>query len=768
LTIASASTTHRVNNDRVTEMKLLLKHEQKCFTILRNLGSVEANSNQITREIAIEAGMGKDTKTPEATLRSQIFHGKAKNLFVLNRNVTPHTFRLKPWVVEYLNRKLTTNALNDEGQTDSEKFERPSADVTPSIVCRDTTDPTLAKITKIIDNIARSHEDVTTLRELLKNYPSQKPVLYNELVLQRKNLELMIKDAGFKLPKTNEYETEFRLRSKMGGDKLPHCVWYLPQICAAMEVFCSLYIKDKKWVNVDANIQSGKTGVMSYLIAICHVNGNLCVDDVDFVPPDNDAIFALTAMSDTDALKQTQTRLGRIAVPDTNILHLPHITHGHKRLKAILEKATSKESVLIIDDESHIGTKDKQKKNTNLYKPIQDAGNPNVRVVTFSATDCVKSSTNDAAQVTLHIVDGYTSLMDKLKNDTVYSIEAFGSLISKEHIDKLFDFCDIQRDRMCNNEPTYDIIRPPPKSYDMVVEAAHRKYGSDHVVEINSKADERQELVKNISSAPSKSTCVILKNMLSVSTTVSDEHTNLWFERDTSSCYTAFQRLRLLGYHKQKRVTLIVSNELIKHYLSIWACGASGVARSLAVNATSREVTRATGSTLTVKSGILATETKQRGPTSDRPPSLTADIANLCEITAVERENKNREMWDFFGMDIECRCPEEVIKLFEDRYPNRMNKPTEPIRTPNKDGKYKGFITESVKGKTAVEQILSQEGFRADPYGKGRANSNGGRWRIYYMDIRDPTTIRYAYVAPKPVMAEEAAEAAAAAATGAA
>lgn len=757
--------------------KLVNGNNYKLNKIKGKFNDGSLSSQTVDDDFARECGFGGET--PKASLMSQI-SVRLKDLFIQDRSVSPIHHRLKRSVIDYLNNKSVTN----DSTTNRIHVEEPGRlmqHVVPSVIINKiaqparhvagrrrgaasshsvTTHPSLIEILRILKKVNREDADVATLRTLLRKYPVQQPVSTAELIRKRLALEKQITDANYAIPRLDERNTNgiltFRRIKQTGGVVVSDPPWHLAQIVAAYDLFARFYIDGDHWAHLDAPTQGGKTGVLSCLTEICQINENRRTDgyDTPYFVPNLMGRFVVTAMSDASALKQTKGRFKATQVADNHIAHLPNIKKNSEFLQLVLTEVNTQEPILILDDESHIGTRNGQQKDKNLYEPIRSAQNPHVRVVTVSATDCVKGSSEEASQVELAIVEGYTSLMDKLRSGKVFCAEAFELLNTENGVRLLFTFADRNRRDFCENAPTYDIIRPPPKSYDMVMHMAKEKYGSENVIEINCESELRDSVLK-LAKAPSAPTCVLLKNMLSVSNTVSDQHINLWYERDTSSSTTFIQRLRPLGYNKQSRVVLIVPSALIENYLERWSQGAAGVAGSLAIGASRKEVLRTTGGTLALQNGgILTTHQKQRGPMAGGiAPQLASSITDISRHIADEAKETRRAGWDYFGLKTVCRTEQEVIKQFEDRYPHCTQfRPGKIKRKPHEEGPYKGFITEYRSGTTGIERVLSHEEFLADLFGKGVnvCGKIGGRWRIYYMDISDPTTIRYAYVVPKP------------------
>jgi len=125
-----------------------------------------------------------------------------------------------------------------------------------------------------------------------------------------------------------------------------------PQILAAMQCFLYFFVAQtqRAWVHLAAEMQAGKTGVVTALIRLMLANARLLR-----ITPDR--MFIITGMSDNAWLKQTRERLP-LGVR-TGVQH----SGGLSKIIATLHSLANGDilsNVLIVLDESHIASSTEQ------------------------------------------------------------------------------------------------------------------------------------------------------------------------------------------------------------------------------------------------------------------------------------------------------------------------------------------------------------------------------------------------------------------------
>ena len=135
-----------------------------------------------------------------------------------------------------------------------------------------------------------------------------------------------------------------------------------PQLLAALQIFLWFFIAEthRTWVHLAAEMQAGKTGVVSALIRLMFANAAR----VRITP---DRIFVLTGMSDNAWIKQTRERL-----PGNVRAGVVHSGGFEKIARALRTLAAGGylENVLIVFDESHIASLERNRPNRLIYDEV--------------------------------------------------------------------------------------------------------------------------------------------------------------------------------------------------------------------------------------------------------------------------------------------------------------------------------------------------------------------------------------------------------------
>ena len=146
--------------------------------------------------------------------------------------------------------------------------------------------------------------------------------------------------------------------SESEASQAPHS----PQLLAALQIFLWFFIAEtnRTWVHLAAEMQAGKTGVVSALIRLMFTNAK----KVRITP---DRVFILTGMSDNAWIKQTRERLPNSV--RTGVAH----SGGFSKIQIALRSLAADghlENVLIIFDESHIASLERNRPNRMIYDEV--------------------------------------------------------------------------------------------------------------------------------------------------------------------------------------------------------------------------------------------------------------------------------------------------------------------------------------------------------------------------------------------------------------
>jgi hypothetical protein len=356
---------------------------------------------------------------------------------------------------------------------------------------------------------------------------------------------------------------------------------FQPQILAAYQIFLKMFGESKKlWIHLAAEMQAGKTGVVTTLIRLM-----LNVHNRHRLNGHPDRIFVATGMNDNAWIKQTRERL-----PEKirkNVYHNGSLQRLEARLRALRGEGNLK-NVLVVLDESHIASKGANKPAKHIFSvlqelcPIEQWAENNIRIMTISATDPatvidIAEFREYADSVVLHTTEEYQSV-EKLKNaarisDTfpINSLESCRKLTDKIRM----TFAD---------EPLYHFIRPGPKDHSKMQGWLETLVPGCNVLYIDSKENKRRaDDTSTISSdmldvndiletAPERHTFIVLKNMFYASKTLNDTHVGAFYDRVSAQDATNLQSLlgRACGYGKSTRTIVITSMQTVENYLKIW------------------------------------------------------------------------------------------------------------------------------------------------------------------------------------------------------
>lgn len=392
--------------------------------------------------------------------------------------------------------------------------------------------------------------------------------------------ELQLHRNGFL---TNLWTPEFGWNaSESEASQDPHS----PQLLAALQIFLYFFIADHKrtWVHLAAEMQAGKTGVVSALIRLMFANAT----EVRIRP---DRIFVLTGMSDNAWTKQTRERL-----PSNIRSGVAHSGGFSKIVHALRSLAADSylENVLIVFDESHIASLERNRPNRLIYDevarlcPRDQWEARNIHFLTISATDPAKSSICSEIRSTSKVVrlltnEAYQSVESLYIAGRIRYNDTFGDLHEPKAITEL------QRAVGEFDTPLYHILRPRQAKQAKVEELLRLAFPNcvvipwDSTSKLRENGDSSSTFIDDINDllevTPDVHTFILLKNMFYASKTMDDTNVGIVWDRKGGKDDTNLQSLlgRALGYGKSSRTIVYTSKETVENYLGFWRDAIAGL-----------------------------------------------------------------------------------------------------------------------------------------------------------------------------------------------
>ena len=365
-----------------------------------------------------------------------------------------------------------------------------------------------------------------------------------------------------------------------------------PQLLAALQLFLQLFICTdvRVWAHLAAEMQAGKTGVMTTFIRLVLANaGKLKIRP--------NRIFILTGMNDDAWKKQTRERMP--AQIRENVQHSKGLGKVAEVLGRLKEKdrENTLSNVIVFLDESHIASAQHNQPYKQIWATLQNLCPPskwqekNIRVITISATDPAKvisisaETRFSAAVVRLQTDSSYQSVKSLYKAKRVRFTDTFGDL-HKEEDDAIEE---IQR---CITEdfedtPLYHILRPRVGKHDIVKtrlldavpgcnvicwDASTKSSHKSTASESGSSNCDLEDINHILCNAPEVPTFILLKNMFYAAKTLDDTHVGILYDRIGGKDDTNLQSLlgRACGYGKSVRTVVYTSYQTVKNYITCW------------------------------------------------------------------------------------------------------------------------------------------------------------------------------------------------------
>lgn len=386
---------------------------------------------------------------------------------------------------------------------------------------------------------------------------------------------------------TNGYKTDLWV-PEFGWDtneelaaEEPHA----PQKLAAAMCFLAFFVKRARrtWVHLAAEMQAGKTGVVTALI-------RLMLSNIDKLKIRPNRVFVITGMGDNSWKKQTRDRL-----PKDVRANVHHSGGLNKVIKALRSLAVDRElsNVLIVIDESHLAAAANNRPGTvyaevALLCPREKWQENNIRFLTISATDPAKvlmiKEKDDAEVVRLQTTDDYQSVQKLQLAGRIRFAEEYGNIDSDKAITEL---------KRCVTEsfsdaPRYHLVRAPYRRQDTIMEKLRAAFPDAEVLKFDSEEkmtkptaggddssmalEEIEDINEKLLVAPEKHTFIVLKNMFYAAKTLEDEFVGVLWDRMSNKDDTNLQSLlgRACGYGKSSRTTVYTSKQTVENYLGCW------------------------------------------------------------------------------------------------------------------------------------------------------------------------------------------------------
>jgi hypothetical protein len=371
---------------------------------------------------------------------------------------------------------------------------------------------------------------------------------------------------------------------------------FRPQYLAAMQIFLHFFGPAQRvWVHLAADMQAGKTGVLSALIRLM-LNGH----NYRKVAISRRTIFVCTGMSDNDWRKQTRKRLPNDL--RANVYH----NKGLTKLAAELRRkaaAAGLRNVLVAIDESHLAMSTANRPAQLIFDtlrdlcPVEQWAERNIRLLTISATDpasvLAAGAMREVAEVVpLRTDDGYQSIA--MMRDEGRIKETF-DLDRRESVKRLTDFIAAQYGQAAS---LYHILRPRPSKAELVESELRSLVPGCNIIRWDAKSnaaanaaaaaaagakrsdtsstasdDDKEDINTTLEKEPEAPTFIIIKNMFYAAKTLEDRYVGVLHDRTASKDDTNLQSLlgRACGYGKSKRTIVFTTMSTVENYLRVWS-----------------------------------------------------------------------------------------------------------------------------------------------------------------------------------------------------
>jgi hypothetical protein len=509
-----------------------------------------------------------------------------------------------------------------------------------------------------------------------------------------------------------------------------------PQMLAAMQCFLYFFVAQtqRAWVHLAAEMQAGKTGVVTALIRLMLANARLL-----HITPDR--MFVITGMSDNAWLKQTKNRLP-LGVRN-GVQHsggLPKIIAALHSLAA----GSILSNVLIVLDESHIASSTGNRPGMVYAEvarlcPRERWDECNIRFLTISATDPAKGvvMSDTGCPIAARVVRLQTSK----DYQSVETLSMAGRIRPTQNLvvsGKANATAVAQLKRVVGSFTRflYHIVRPSHGKQAQACAVLTEAFPGCDVIPWDSgsrpetsddtssaKMDDINELLEV---APERHTFILLKNMFYASKTMDDTHVGVLYDRVGGKDDTNLQSLlgRACGYGKSKETIVFSSEQTVTNYLGFWREVIAGGPPPLTDIPVSRLDKKMAGQRVqAARAGVaheMPVERNYATPAGGGGGSMTAAQPKV-------REKKNED--DYHAVWHECSSFEAARAK------------AKGIHTPTlKDGFY---LTSTTKGPEVLrydQVMLMKGGKKTANLPKTEVGKTVNRLYVGYKNIADPAS----------------------------
>ena len=362
---------------------------------------------------------------------------------------------------------------------------------------------------------------------------------------------------------------------------------YPNQRLAALRIFYEFYCNPTPCVLIllAALFQGGKTGVLQALTRLVMTNADKLYNKW--------GISVITAMSDVSWIKQTKERL--LTELNDQIYHLPTIPKLQNDILSRVESDTYAKNILIIDDESRVGSKNTHTKGDLLTviktsSPYTTWKERNIRYLFVDATDpacalniATMKRQGLATSIRLELPPSYLSI-DKLKSEG--RLHKALDLKQLSNVEKFKQ--EIQH--FYTTRVLRHIIRMPALrggGYEKAKANIEMIFGSEfNIIEWNSEIkgaidyddeeyeedEEREDINSLLMNPPEKPTIILIKNMFYAGKTLIDTHVGAMYDRYSERDDVTGQSFagRASGHGRSKTTRVWTNLEGIDRLMSIW------------------------------------------------------------------------------------------------------------------------------------------------------------------------------------------------------
>lgn len=382
------------------------------------------------------------------------------------------------------------------------------------------------------------------------------------------------------------------------------------QLLAAYRIFYEMFCAPNQRVMIllAAWFQGGKTGVLQALTRLIMTNAKKLQNRY--------GLGILTAMSDISWLDQTCARL--LTELKDQIYHLPTLHKLEKNIDEIVKAEGHVKNMVLIDDESRIGSRTVNRKGTvlNLIKttsPYETWRERGIRYLFVDATDAACALNiatlkqhGLATSIRLELPPSYLSIEKLNEQGRIHSAY---DLRKEENVVRFYK--EIQEHY--GTEPLWHLIRMPPiqkGGYTLAKDNLEKVFGQAFTIcrwdseeqEIDSESiesgyesdGEPKDINTILEHAPLKPTLILIKNMFYAGKTLTDTHVGAMHDRCSERDDVTGQSFagRASGHNRSSRTRVWTNvsgiTRLCEHWRNIiqWDddCGLGEVVPRVALN----------------------------------------------------------------------------------------------------------------------------------------------------------------------------------------